>query len=172
MAVWRWTRGYVENIAVGIALSVVDDRAAGRVYNLGPSTTLSEAEWVRAIGTAADWHGRIQLVPKKRLPAHLSSDMDVKHHLTADTTRIRQELGYREPIPFDEALRRTVAWQRANPPGEIDPEIFDYVVEDAILNLTSKKVFRGIVESCGEYSWVDSSVGYPRCSTWAGFEQR
>ncbi len=34
------------------------------------------------------------------------------------STRIRQELGYREPIPLDQALRRTIAWERAHPPAD------------------------------------------------------
>jgi hypothetical protein len=33
-----------------------------------------------------------------------------------DTARLRAELGYAEPVPRDEALRLTVAWQRAHPP--------------------------------------------------------
>src|SRR5262249_41143651 len=32
---WCWTRGYVENVAHAIALIVADERAAGRVYNVG-----------------------------------------------------------------------------------------------------------------------------------------
>ncbi len=36
-------------------------------------------------------------------------------------------------MPREEALRRTVEWERANPPGEIDPPEFDYALEDAAL---------------------------------------
>ncbi|MBD1919338.1 NAD-dependent epimerase/dehydratase family protein [Phormidium sp. FACHB-77] len=36
---WRFSHGYVDNIAAAIALAVTDDRAAGRVYNLGESKT-------------------------------------------------------------------------------------------------------------------------------------
>jgi hypothetical protein len=50
-----------------------------------------------------------------------------------DTTRIREELGYTEPVSRDEALRRTVAWERAHPPEEVDPQAFDYAAEDALL---------------------------------------
>jgi dTDP-D-glucose 4,6-dehydratase len=54
-----------------------------------------------------------------------------------DATRIRQELGYSELIPFDEALRRTIEWDRQHPPDDISkwtsPELLDYATEDAIL---------------------------------------
>jgi nucleoside-diphosphate-sugar epimerase len=133
MADWRWTKGYVENIAAAVTLAVTDRRAAGRIYNLGEEQNLSEAEWVRAIGAAAGWKGKVVTAPKERMPDHLLSDVNTDQHLVVDTTRIRQELGYREPVSRDEALRGTVAWERAHPPEKIDPEMFDYAAEDALL---------------------------------------
>ncbi len=133
MADWRWTKGYVEDVAAAIALAVTDHRAAGRVYNLGEPDTPSEAEWVRAIGAAAGWKGEVVIVPKKRLPDHLVLDINTDQLLLVDTTRIRGELGYREPIPRGEALRRTIDWERAHPPEEIDPSKFDYASEDSLL---------------------------------------
>ncbi len=34
-APWQWTRGYVENVAAAIVLAITNDRAAGRIYNVG-----------------------------------------------------------------------------------------------------------------------------------------
>jgi nucleoside-diphosphate-sugar epimerase len=68
-----------------------------------------------------------------RLPPHLIEGIDTQQELLVDSTRIRQELGYNETIPLDEALRRTVAWERANPPQRLDPQQFDYAAEDAVL---------------------------------------
>jgi nucleoside-diphosphate-sugar epimerase len=131
---WRWTRGYVENVAAAVSLLVADDRSAGRIYNVGETEALSEAAWVRQIGLAADWGGRIITVPKDRLPAHLAAGINVDQHLVADTTRMRRELGYNEEVPRRLALRRTVAWERAHPPDAIDPAQFDYTCEDAVLD--------------------------------------
>ena len=50
-----------------------------------------------------------------------------------DSKRIRAELGYVEPITVDETLRRTVAWEKANPPREIDPAQYDYAAEDEVV---------------------------------------
>jgi hypothetical protein len=39
-------------------------------------------------------------------------------------------------VPADEALRRTVAWERAHPPEALHPRVhrpFDYAAEDAAL---------------------------------------
>jgi nucleoside-diphosphate-sugar epimerase len=133
LARWRWTRGYVENVAAAIALAVTDERASGQVYNVGEAEALSMADWVRRIGAAAGWGGQVVVVSGERLPDHLRPDIHTEHHLVTASTRIREELGYGESVPQDEALRRTVAWERAHPPEKIDPGQFDYAAEDAVL---------------------------------------
>ena len=74
--------------------------------------------------------GRIVVLPPGRLDV---GDGNYDYHWVVDTTRIRAELGYMEVVPHDEALRRTVEWQWANPLEKYDPKDFDYVTEDAIL---------------------------------------
>jgi nucleoside-diphosphate-sugar epimerase len=132
-AQWRWTHGYVENVAAAIALAVHDERAAGRIYNVGEPFTFTMAEWVDKIGKAAGWQGRVVFVPRGRLPEPLRGGINAEQDIVVDTSRIRRELGYKERIDLEEALRRTVAWELANPPKEIDPKEFDYAVEDAYL---------------------------------------
>jgi nucleoside-diphosphate-sugar epimerase len=126
LAAWRCTRGYVEDVAAAIALAATDPRAVGRVYNVGEPIARSEADWVRVIGQAAGWRGEVVSMPRGRLPV----PGDVRQDIVTDTRRIRQELGYREEVPFAEALRRTVAWERQHPPAEEPPT--DYAAEDAI----------------------------------------
>jgi nucleoside-diphosphate-sugar epimerase len=130
---WRWTRGYVENIAAAIALAVIDDRSAGRVYNVGEPKALTELEWVRNIGRAAEWQGQVVVLGKDSMPAHLMVPYDFSHHLYASSERIRTELGYQEPIAFKEAMKGTVDWEREHPPELVDPNRFDYAAEDAAL---------------------------------------
>jgi hypothetical protein len=48
-----------------------------------------------------------------------------------NSTRIRLELGYKELVQLDEAIHRTIDWERAHPPGEFNPHKFDYAAEDA-----------------------------------------
>lgn len=136
---WRWTRGYVENVAAAIAQAVTDKRAAGRIYNIGEPEALTEAEWVRAIGNAAGWDGEIVAVPEGMLPAHLAAPYDWRQPLAAETNRIRTELGYEEKIPRDEALRGAVEWERANPPQEIDAKRFDYAAEELALEQAAQR---------------------------------
>ena len=94
---------------------------------------MSEAEWVRSIGQAAGWTGEVLVVPRDQLPDTLRWDGDARQDFVADTTPIRAELGYCESVPRTEALRQTVVWERANPPAEVPPKMFDYAGEDAVL---------------------------------------
>lgn len=55
--------------------------------------------------------------------------MNTDHHLVTDSARIRRELGYRETVPLDVALARTIAWERQHPPENVDPSQFDYPAE-------------------------------------------
>lgn len=130
---WRWTHGYVENVADAIALAVTDERASGRIYNVGEPFALSIAERVEQIAKAADWHGRIVVLPAERVPEPLRWGINPAQDVVADSSRIRHELGYSERIDLAEAFRRTIAWERVNPPEKIDPTQFDYAAEDQVL---------------------------------------
>ena len=132
-AQWRWTHGYVENVADAIALAVTNERASGRIYNVGEPLTMSMAERIRKIGETAGWHGNIVLAPHDTLPQPLKWGINAEQHIVVDSSRIRAELGYRERIDMNEAFRRTIEWERANPPAQIDPHDFDYAAEDAVL---------------------------------------
>lgn len=133
LAKWRWTHGYVENMAAAIALAVTDERASGHIYNIGEAETLSLAERVSRVGREIGWQGKVVIVPDGSLPEHLTDDINTEQDIVVDTSRIRQELGYVEPIPLPESLRRAIAWEREHPPAEIDPRQFDYAAEDEIL---------------------------------------
>jgi len=129
---WRGPRGYVENVAAAIALAATDARAAGRIYNVGEVESVTELEWARRIAGAMGWRGEFVVLPDDRIPAHLRMPGNADQHWTIDTTRIREELGYREPIAQAEAVRRTIEWERANPTPS-SPYAFDYDAEDAAL---------------------------------------
>lgn len=135
MAAWRWPHGYVEDVAAAIALAVTDDRAAGRVYNVGEENPPAWKEWARGIGVAARWDGEIPMKPKDLLPlpSLRLEKANWSQHWVADTSRIPREFGYRETVSREEALRRTVAWERKHPPEKIDPAEFDYAAEDTAL---------------------------------------
>jgi nucleoside-diphosphate-sugar epimerase len=109
---WRWTRGFVENVAAAVALAVTDRRSAGHVYNVGDEPTLTELEWVQQIARVAGGGADVVAVPRAELPVDRRQPRDWHYHLWTDTTALRSGLGYVQPVPLDEALRRTVEWER------------------------------------------------------------
>jgi nucleoside-diphosphate-sugar epimerase len=134
-AEWRSPRGYVENVAAALALSAVSERAAGRIYNVAETPAFSELTWARKIAAASGWDGEFVCLPKDRMPTHLAQPGNSAQHWEAESTRIRHELGYQEPVPLEEAIRRTIAWARAHPPAEFNPHRFDYPAEDAAVSV-------------------------------------
>jgi nucleoside-diphosphate-sugar epimerase len=134
---WRSPRGFVDNVAAAAALPAVSASAAGRVYIVAESPAFTEREWAAKIAAAAHWDGELVTVPKERIPPHLARPGNSAQHWEADSTRIRRELGYREPVALDEAIRRTIEWERANPPEECNPYQFDYAAEDAYSGATN-----------------------------------
>jgi nucleoside-diphosphate-sugar epimerase len=133
LAQWRWTRGYVEDVAAAIVLAAEDDRAAGQIYNVGEPESLSMREWILRIAEEVGWEGGIVTAPAAQLPPSLILDIETRQHIDLDTTKIRNQLGYAEQVTPAEAIRRTVAWESVHPPVDVPPGLFDYAAEDELL---------------------------------------
>ncbi len=135
---WRGTQAYSENVADAIVLAASDERAAGRVYNVGNEEALSVAELLELIAQVAGWSGRILAVPADELPEALREHGSLDQDFVLETTRLRTELGYREHVDLRESLRRTVEWMRLHPPAPDDrhpllQQKTDYAAEDAVI---------------------------------------
>lgn len=135
-AQWRGCYGYVENVAQAIALAVTNPQATKRIYHVA-DLQVSEAERLKQVGKAAGWQGEIISVPKQYLPVDWNLPFNTNQDWFADTTRIRQELGYKEVVSQEEGLKQTIDWERSNPPQEMPQwtglELLDYATEDEIL---------------------------------------
>jgi nucleoside-diphosphate-sugar epimerase len=130
---WVAPRGYVENVAAAIVSAAISERARGRIYNVAEPQGFSELEWTRVVARAAGWDGEVRIVSSEKAPRHIRMSGNLEQHWSADSSRIRRELGYCEPVGLEEALKTTIAWERENPPGEVDPAQFDYAAEDECL---------------------------------------
>ena len=107
VADWRWTRGYVEDMGYAVALAC-EPAAKARAYHVAYEQSFSEREWVEAIARVHGWDGEVIVSSDAEPP-----EFDTSQHFDVDSSRIREELGYRERVDFDEALRRTIEWERA-----------------------------------------------------------
>ena len=131
LAAWRSPRAFVENVAAAIALAATDDRAARRIYNVCEEPSFSELEWGSKIASEMRWKGQCVILPVERTPRHLLKPGNAAQHWTASSARIRHELGYKEVVAIEEAIRQTIRWERENPPDAAFLAQFDYAAEDA-----------------------------------------
>jgi nucleoside-diphosphate-sugar epimerase len=132
IAQWQGPRGNVQNVAAAIARAVVDERAAGGIYNIAEPDNFSELDWSRRIADGAGFKAEIRVLPDNRAPANLRLPGNYRQHWPVESSRIRRELGYDEPVSSTEALRSTIEWERANPPA-VSIWKFDYTAEDAAI---------------------------------------
>ena len=128
----RTPRGYVEDVGAAIALAAISPQSAGRIYNVCESEFFGELDWARKIAAATNWTGGFVVLPHDKTPKHLLWPGNTAQHMVASSERIRKELAYRELLPREEAIRRTIEWERANPPAHPLYQ-FDYAAEDEAL---------------------------------------
>ena len=133
VAAIRTPRGYVEDVGASVALAATLPHAAGRVYNVCEAESFGELDWARKIAAATNWSGEFVVLRHDRAPKHLLWPGNTAQHVVASSERIRKELGYRELLPREEAIRRTIEWERVNPPADPITQ-FDYAAEDEALN--------------------------------------
>jgi nucleoside-diphosphate-sugar epimerase len=103
MAPWRWTHGYVEDIAHAIGLAITRPAPRGRVYNVGEADTPSAVDRLRAVV------GEVTIVADDRVPDDLAIPVANPIDLVLDSSRIRGELDYREQVDAATAIARTIA---------------------------------------------------------------
>lgn len=142
-------RAYVENAAHAVSLAIDNpDVAAGRIYHVVDEVTPTDAERVQAIAAVMGKEVRLVNYPKEAgRPAYFwgggrnlhemgKGGPPPTYHKLLDGTRIREELGYRDVVPFEEAIEKTVKWYLENPlerGGDDEQRIgdpFDYEGED------------------------------------------
>ena len=148
-AAWRSPRGFVGNVAAAIALAAMSDNATRRIYNVAEQPSYSELEWAARVGAAAGWKGAFVVLPADAMPPHLRMPGNFEQHWSVDSSRIRSELGYVEPVGVDSAIAQTVAWERANPPAKPLAAI-DYAAEDVAIAQQASSTL-GSIPLAGEH---------------------
>jgi hypothetical protein len=133
--------GYAENLAHAVLLAVDHpDASAGQAYNCGDEQTLTLRQRALTIARILGRPLEVIGVPAEvALPAWPLLTHEASDHRLMDLAKLRRELGYRDAVPTEEALRRTVTWLVANRPepgGFVEQLLgdpFDYSAEDQLI---------------------------------------
>ncbi|MCB1019838.1 MAG: NAD-dependent epimerase/dehydratase family protein [Bryobacterales bacterium] len=123
---------------VSACLAALDNpEAAGRAYNVGYATAITQRELVEALGRAAGVEPEMVYVPREKLvelggqqfqpPYYFAQYYDMEP-ITMRVERAERELGF-TPTPFEEALAKSFAWyeQQEERPAP------DYAFDDRVL---------------------------------------
>ncbi|KAA0961400.1 NAD-dependent epimerase/dehydratase family protein [Microbacterium sp. ANT_H45B] len=98
---------YIDDVVEATFLAATDPRAAGETFNVGSGVATTVNEVVAAL---FDAFGR-------EVPTRISGNYrlgDIRHNV-ADTTRLRETLGFTPQVPFREGVRTFVEWVLTEP---------------------------------------------------------
>lgn len=163
------SRAFIENAAHAVLLTIDQpDAAAGRFYNVADEQTPSDGERALAIAAVMGIDAELVNYPKEAArPAYFwgvgrnleymgSGGPPPTHHKLLDISRIKDELGYRDQVGFEEAIERTVRWYLENPlerggseEGRIG-DVFDYEGEDRF-----EALLRRFIQEAGGLAFSD-----------------
>ncbi len=132
------SRGYAENMAHAVLLAADKPEAsAGKIYNCADEQGLTVAQWVQMIARSMDWEFEICSLPG--MFAYSAADFllyhNSVHHQIMDIAAIRKDLGYRDIVPMQQAIPRTIEWMLKYRP---DTTPLDYTMEDRLLAVYNK----------------------------------
>lgn len=97
---WRWTHGFLDNVAAAIALAVTDQRATGQIFNVGEPTTPTMAE-------------RLTRLADIEVPLLPDEGKDFAQDIAYDTSKIRNVLGFKESVDEPAAMAEiATAWSK------------------------------------------------------------
>jgi nucleoside-diphosphate-sugar epimerase len=132
--------GFAENMAHTVLLAVDKPQSAGQIYNVGDERYLTLKERVSLIAKFIGHRWKVVEAQHPWAEAIAYSYAGPTYHTMLDTSKIRAELGYRDVVPAEEGLRRTVAWLVENHSTVITEraakvlgDTYDYAFEDRFI---------------------------------------
>jgi len=114
------SRLYVDDAASATLAALDTPAAAGEIFNIVESASVSIAAWARQILAATDSTADLVRVPGAALPGDLELTDLTTQHLLISSAKAQRMLGW---TPSEPALTvpKSVRWHLANPPTGEDP---------------------------------------------------
>ncbi len=134
------SRGYAENMAQALLLAVdKPEESAGQIYNIRDDRLLTNRGWISIICKVMHYQFEFVEMPYPLArPARVYS-WGPQHYVT-DIRKVKDHLGYHDPVPADKAIELTLKWYLENRPlpGGIEEQQlrdpFDYDLEDRLMD--------------------------------------
>jgi len=144
------THGYAGNLAHAVLLAVDrPDDAAGQIFNCGDEVQYTIRQIVEIIADEMNHSFEIISLPNEvAYPARGLAVEASPHHKLMDLRKIKERLGYRDPVHPEQAIRRTVRWFLEHQPergGDLEQRLhddFDYEAEDRLAEIYREALAR------------------------------
>ncbi len=110
---------YLGNLVDAIVTCINYPKASGQTYLVSDEEDISTPELIRRAAAALGRHARLFPFPPSlmRFAGKLFGKSDAIERLvgslTIDSSKIRQELGWKPPYPLDQGLKETVKWYKS-----------------------------------------------------------
>src|SRR6266850_2551716 len=96
---------YVQNVVEANLLACTTPGVAGEVFNIACGDRITVNSMLQQVNT---------IIGKDIAPIYAEPRAGDIKHSQADITKAQEKLGYKPQISFEEGLRRTIEWYRAN----------------------------------------------------------
>jgi len=169
--------GYAENAAHATLLAVdKPEESAGQIYNVRDEVALTVRQRVELIAKVMNYEWELVNIPSELaratypfvLPnARRDVPLPFLQHRLIDISKIKTQLGYRDVVPVEEAIERTVKWfleHRPLPGGEEETNLgdpFDYAAEDSIIQ-EIKKCYKKVQAIPYAYLQIVHGYAHPK----------
>ena len=135
------SRGYAQNAAHAVLLAVdKPEVSAGKSYNVRDERVLSLQEWVTIITRTMHWNWEYVSIPYRQARTSRPYSRH-RNHVVLDITSLQNDLGYKDVVPAEDAIARTVEWYLEHlpePGGEVERQLqdtFNYAAEDQLIQI-------------------------------------
>lgn len=107
-------RVYVRNVAAGVVLALENPQSDGQIYNLAHEKALTLRQITEMIARILNHRWEIVAIPRELLV--FGNPYAMPRPRVFDISKIKNDLGYREPISPEQGMKKTVEWLLQNPP--------------------------------------------------------
>jgi nucleoside-diphosphate-sugar epimerase len=139
------SRGFGQNVVHALMLALEQPEvSAGQIYNIADEKILYNHEWLATLAQILEHEFEPIDIPFSLLPKGFRaapSQLLYRYHRVMDISKVKEQLGYRDLVPVENALELTVKWYRDHPPprgGEVEGNLgdpFDYAYEDKLIDI-------------------------------------
>jgi nucleoside-diphosphate-sugar epimerase len=154
------SQAYVENAAQFILLAVDKPNESGEeIFFVNDERTITMKQRIEYIAKVMNYDWELVSMPYELAnPCH--PFWRIQGHQIRDITKAKTLLGYKDVVPIEEGIERTVKWLLENRPdlgGELETQLndsFDYAAEDELIRVYKEGIARAKEAHYPDYVWA------------------